>query len=241
MEQTLISISYAASDAALGTQIRDDLATKGGYTVADGAQPGADSMAVVVLSPAAWDDRALKDNLYAALDNGQWVIPVIARPMDIPKLINHLEVVDATGGYDFAALDRRIKDIQASPERFPVRVHTPKVRQANRRTGAVLVSLVALLFVISLWAIIAFDIEAPQEEFEAEDTRLAETRDVLITETMAWLATSLPRSTEQAEAFPATLRAAQTRVRPFFGGTATAIHEQLLEFNSTPTPDTGGD
>lgn len=231
-----ISILHAPTEAALAERIRDDLRAEGRYTVIDRVQPGANAIVIALLSPAALNDPAFMDGLYEALDASQWVLPVRAQPVDVPHEIDHLPVVDVTDGYDYAVLRGQINTIEESPGRYPVRVRTPKVRRSNRRTGIVLAALVLAMFVFSTWAIIMFDIEAPREEFEAEDTALAQTRDVLITETMAYLSTFQPRSTEAAEAFPATVDAVSTRVQPFFAGTATAIHDELARFNATPTP-----
>ena len=57
-----------------------------------------------MLSPAALAIKALQAALIKALDLSLHIVPVMAQPVKLPKLIDHLDVVDFSDGYDFAAL-----------------------------------------------------------------------------------------------------------------------------------------
>jgi hypothetical protein len=233
---TTIYTIFSQADAALAERIQTDLRAAQRHTIHAEASTERDALAVVLLSPAALRDTTFMNALYAALDAGQRLVPVLAQTVAVPKLIDHLPIVDVTDSYEFAVLNGQIEAALASESHTALRVRTPRVQQSNQRIGVFLIGLVIALFIFSSWAIATFDIEAPQEEYDRVDTEVAGTRDMLIFETMQYLSTALPRSTEQAQAFPATVEAVGTRVQPFFAFTATAIHNQLAQFAATPTP-----
>lgn len=232
----MISITHSAKDAPLAARIADDLRAAG-YAVAERVQPGRDHLLIVLVSPDAENDTALLREVEAAHDEGQRVVPVLTAPTELPSLLNHLEPVDATKGYDAGALRERIEAELTPGARLPLRVRTTKVRRSNTRALLVLSALAVIIFVISTYYIAIGVIRPPQDEYNAIDTQVAETRDFLIGPTMEFLSTALPRSTEQAAEFPATLEAVQTRVRPFFAQTATAVDVLLEEFEIAPTPE----
>jgi hypothetical protein len=98
-------------------------------------------------------------------------------------------------------------------------------------------AIVITMFLIGTYFIGIGVIRVPQQEYNELYTEVAVTRDAMIGPTMQYLSTILPRSTEQAVEFDATLRAIPTILRPFVALTATAIDEQLQQFEITPRPE----
>ncbi len=234
----MITLIYTAADEAPATTIRTELTARG-YPLSDAIQTGREHVTIVLLSPDAIGDPAVQRATEAALDRGQHLIPVLARPVALPDLIDHLAAVDWSGGNDVEALQARL-DAALSPDaRLPMRARTPAVRAANRRAGLALALLALTIGGIVTASLIQGIIGFPEEEYEAVDTQAAATRDAMIAPTMAFLSTMLPRSTEQAAAFPATLDAIPTLMRPFVALTATAMDELLVQFESaaTETPE----
>ncbi len=228
----MISLISVAADRALADRITADLRAAG-HTVFDAIQPGRENIVVGLLSPDAVRDPAFIRALDAANDFGQNMVAVVARPVDVPKNLDHLKLLDFSTGYPLAELREQVDNL-GSDSPLALRMQTSKVRASNRRALLFMGVLVVGLFVIGSIMIVLFDIESPADEYEAVDTQVALTRDAIIGPTMAYLSTILPRSTEAAEAFPATLEALPTALRPLVGATATAISEQLAGFELTP-------
>jgi hypothetical protein len=173
-------------------------------------------------------------SVYNALDQGQVIVAALTGAAALPKELDHLNPVDLNAHYDVAAIQQRIAEGQQSD--WLPRVRTPKVKQSNKRT-VVWVSAIALfVFVFALWSISYFRLEAPPEDYGPVYTLDAQTRDAILSPTMEYLSTSLPRSTQQAADFPATLNAVPTLIRPFIAGTTTAIYNDLAGIFPTPTP-----
>lgn len=203
----MINIIYAAQDGELASQIERDLQTAG-------LDEAASDVSVVILSPASADDQGIQAAILSALDKGQRIIPVLAAPTPLPELIEHLEPVDFSAGYDFEALCARLSD-----SGVPMRVRTPAVRRANRLVGYVLVALAVLWFLIAVIFIAGGVIGRPDEEFDAVETQVILTRNYYVD-------VNLPRSTQEAAEFASTVQAVSTALRPILSATATAVAGQ---------------
>lgn len=237
----MITVIHSAADKPLADRIAADLRADG-FDVTDRIQTGRGHVVVGLLSPDATRDPAFTRAFEAANDEGQNMVVVQARPSETPKNLDHLPSLDFSSDYPIDQLKDQIKALSSDHTPYAVRMRTDKVRASNRRALLALGGLVLLMFIGANIAIILFDIESPAEEYAAVDTQVALTRDFLIGPTMQYLATALPRSTEAAEAFPATVDAVPTLLQPFIRQTATAIHQQLGQFESAPataTPDAG--
>lgn len=228
----MLKILNTASDQALAARMGEDL-RKAGYeaSAAGTAAPGRGDAVIFVLSPAGQADSALQDALVAALDHSLHIVPVMAQPVAVPHFIDHLDVVDFSGGYDFATLKAQV-DHELSPGTpMPMRVLTPTVRKSNRTVGYVLAVAVLFMFAAGLYGVGVLHIQAPVEEFNSEATMEAATVMKMIAPLMATYAQSFPKSTEDAVNYPATLGAIPTVYRPLVAATATALI-------ATPIPPT---
>ncbi len=225
----MLKVLYHSGDEALAQQITRDL-QQAGYEVGADAPARSDAV-IAVLSPAAVNDKDVQDGLIDALDKLQQILPVLAEPVKLPKLIDHLGAVDFSQGYDFAALRHRLDPLLAPDARLPLKVLTPTVKRSNRTSGIVLGLIALTMFAVGLYGVGVLHIQAPASQFSEEYTQDAATRDALIAPEMRYYGQFLPYVTPQPSDYPATLRAVPTLYRLFIAQTATAII-------ATPIPPT---
>lgn len=221
----MLKITYTPKDEALAERMLADLRSAS-YQVEDiranGAAQARQDVLLVVLSPEANDDANVRNTIITALDNGQHIIPVFAVPAELPRLIDHLGGLDFSETYDFDALGAKVEEALAGDARLPVRVRTPSVRRSNRSVGIVLGLLALLWFGLGLYGVGVLGIQAPQEEYDAVNTEVALTQAFLMNPELDRYGQFLPRSTDTAQNYAATLRAVPTVYRPFMAATATA-------------------
>ncbi|MEP7293695.1 MAG: hypothetical protein ABI835_18045 [Chloroflexota bacterium] len=230
----MLKIIHTASDQALATRIVSDF-RQGAYEIGDNAVDHGDT-AILVLSPAALNDMALQAELIRALDLSVHLVPVMAQIVQLPKLIDHLDVVDFSTGYDFPLLRRQV-DVELAPDApLPVLALTPKVKRSNRRAGLVVALAALVMFAAGLYAVGVLGIQAPIQEFNNDFTALALTRDLIAAPELEIYAQFLPRSTEDAANYAATLRAVPTVYRPLVALTATAVAQGTLLPAETEAP-----
>jgi hypothetical protein len=199
-----MEIVYNEADAALAQRLQRDAQ----------AQPAlaATAALVVIVSAAAVNDTALQQRIEAARDRGETVIPVRADQTALPRLIEHIAPVDFTDSYDFDALAARLS---APAGALQMKVLTPTARAANRRAAVIFAVLALIMFGVGLYMVGVLGLQAPAEEYNAVETEIILTRNFYID-------AALPRSTEDALNFEATIAAARPTLRPLLIATATA-------------------
>lgn len=211
----MITVISAPGDNDLSARIQQDLQTAG-YIIGDKIEAGTGNLLVLVLSPEGSTDPGVNQAMIEALDNNQHILPVLAKPTQMPKLIDHLTVLDFSQQYDAEALRTYVAALSAPNAGRPMTVITPKIQRANRRIGLWLAGLSVIWFIIALILVGVFHVQAPIEEYNTVDTLEAATVQVV-------LGRSQPRTTQDALDFPTTLQAAPTAQRPLLMATATAI------------------
>ena len=199
-----MEIVFNEADAALAQRIQRDAAALPQLA-------GADAL-VVIVSAAALDDVTVRRRIEAARDRGQTIVPVLAQQVALPRLIEHLAPVDFSADYDFDALAARL---QMPVDRLQMKVLTPTARAANRRAAVIFAVLALIMFALGLYGVGVLGLQAPAEEYNQVETEIILTRNSFIDE-------ALPRSTEDALNFPATVEAARPTLRPLLIATATA-------------------
>ena len=112
-----------------------------------------------------------------------------------------------------------------------MRVLTPAVKRSNRSVGLIIALAVMIMFAAGLYGVGVMRLQAPIAEFNTEATFEAATVMKMIAPVMATYAEFLPKSTEDAANYPATLAAVPTVYRPLVAATATALV-------ATPIPPT---
>ncbi len=213
----MLKVVSAPGDQAVAQRIVGDF-RQAGYDVS-AERPVHGDVAIILLS----DDAGLVAVLDHALDLSLRIVPVRAQLVAVPKLINHLEVVDFSDGYDFAILRQQVDAEMAPDARRPMRVRTPAIRRSNRNAGIVVGIAALIMFAVGLYAVGVLGIQAPMQEFNTDYTMMAMTRDLIVKPVMATYAQFLPKSTEDALNYPATLNAVPTVYRPLVELTATAM------------------
>lgn len=205
----MLTLTYASADSALAERLQQDL----GRADAELAEANA---LIAILSPLGVQDAEVRRALTDALNRGRIVIPVLAAPVTLPPEVAALSPLDLSARYDFSALTSRL-------ERLLPRETTPQQRASNRRYFYVLVALALVMFIMGVYLVGVMGVQFPADEYNAADTVEAATINAVLN---PLLETNQPRTTEQAENFPATVQAAPTGQRPFLMGTATAAASQ---------------
>lgn len=217
----MLKIISTAADAALAQRILADFQAAG-YPISTEAPAHGDT-AILVLSQAALNDAGLHAAMTQALDLSVHIVPVMAQPAALPKMIDHLDVVDFSSDYDFALLRQQVDRELAPDAPLAVRALTPKVRRSNRMAGFVVGIAALVMFVAGLYAVGVLGIQAPIQEFNNDFTALALTRDIIAAPELEIYAQFLPQSTADATNYAPTLRAVPTVYRPLVALTATAV------------------
>ena len=163
---------------------------------------------LVLLSPSSAEDEQVRAELEGALDRGRRIVPLLLAGGEVPALIEHLEPLDPD---DLAGLRRHLEE----DGRLRLRVHTASLRSSNRRAALVVLLFAAIMFLAALYGVGILGLQYPHEEYDEVQERVVATRDAFIEQ-------ALPRSTAQAGAFPVTVEAAATALRPLLVATATA-------------------
>jgi hypothetical protein len=210
---TIISLLHGASDAKLAARIRADLE-------AEGMTIGDDGVAVVILSQQSVEDQAIQAQLVAALDANRHVVPIITQPVELPRLIDNLQPLNFSSGYNREQLLERVKRLSAPDAPSPLVTHTPRVKKANQRAGFIMAGVVAAMFLLALVGVSLGVFQAPADEFAGVETQVILTRNYYIDR-------YIPRNTDEALNFPATLEGVVggSTVQPYLILTATGIVE----------------
>jgi hypothetical protein len=217
----MLKIINTVGDEALAQRITTDF-REAGYEVSTDAPAHGDT-AILILSPTALNNAALHATITQALDLSVHLVPVMAQSVQLPKLIDHLDVVDFSSDYDFPLLREQVERELSPDASLAMRALTPKVKRSNRTAG-ILVGIAALImFVAGLYGVGVMGLQAPIQEFNNDFTALALTRDIIAAPELEIYAQFLPRSTEDAANYAPTLRAVPTVYRPLVALTATAV------------------
>lgn len=196
-----MTIIYAPSDAALAERIENDFRGQ------------LESVVVLLVSPEANNHPQVQSALNAALDANRRVIPVLVRPAALPRPVEHLAALDFTAGY---AADQLRAGLERAASDFHMKVLTPAVRSSNRRTGLIFGLMALVMFLMGLYLVGVVGIRFPEREYGLVETEIILTRDYFIDQ-------ALPRTTEEAANFQATVDAARPTLRPLLVATATAV------------------
>ena len=217
----VIKFAYAPADAALTNRIKNDL--RAGHTITEGEATAGYQLLALVLSTAGLADAGVTDAMYDALDGGKHIIPVLTEKIAVPRLINHLTPADfSDGAYPIADLQNAVAYLTGPEAPLAMRVLTPRTRRKNRNVGLIVFLAAFIMFMAGIIGVGVYHLQAPAEEYNAIETQIVQTRDAIIGPTLNALGQFLPRSTEDAAVFEATLQRMPTVHRPFMEATVTA-------------------
>ncbi len=214
----MITVAYAPSDAGLGQKLEQDLKASG-QSLAQTVQAGREHLLVVVLSAEGAVNAHVNDQMIAALENHQHVIPIFAQRTPLPRLIDNLDPLDFSTGYPLDVLVERIAYFSHPDAPRPLTTLIPSVRAANRRAGIVLIGIVLGVFVLALIMVGSGAVRWPEEEYDVVNTEAMSTIESIVVPTLEGF---MPRSTEAAAEFESTVRAMPSPLRPLIRASATA-------------------
>lgn len=211
----MLNISYGAENAALASQIEADL--KAARVRAYRDDQDAPKVLIALIAPESNTDEAQAAAWREAIQRGDFVLPALTNGAALPGSLAQYEALDFTGGYDATALLERLAQMAHSERQFPLRVIAPKTKRSNRRAALVLSLLAVFMFGAAIWGITVGLVGFPEEEYEQVEAEFQGTLGALVDNV-------LPRSTQDAQNFPATVDAAPTRLQPLLVQTATALY-----------------
>lgn len=204
----MLNIAFHPTDQALAEKLQADLSR----TYIRLEKP----MLIVLLSQAALDSVEVSRSAQQALAEGSRVAIILTQALaNLPS--------PYTGLPTFSAPDGRyeMKPLLA----YLNRVDLGEARIARSRALLLLMLVaVAVMFVLALWGVGSGQVRFPSSEYATDD---AIAFSQIQTLTFPTLDPLMPRSTEDALAFPATVQAASTRNRPYLAETATALPRNL--------------
>lgn len=230
----MIRIASTISDRAAAAHARARLTAHGRAVAPADAleQPGVQGEPLILVwSAAAAADPAVETAILHAHDAGQPMVVVAADDAPLSRWIDHLQPIALSSDPDLAAVRAAIDAAEAG--HFQMRVRTPAAQRANRVTGAVVAVIALVIFGFGLYGVGVLGIQRPSAEFDAVETEIILTRDVLARPELDRYARFLPANpADPAVDFAPTLRLVPTAYRPLLSMTATAYAQ------GTPLPPT---
>ncbi|MCU0482468.1 MAG: toll/interleukin-1 receptor domain-containing protein, partial [Anaerolineae bacterium] len=232
-----VTLVYAESDHKLAMRIRGDLEAES-IRVQDTLTDGA--VVVAVLSAQGAKAPNMVAMLNTASDKYHHILPVLAEPTKLPRVIDHLQPIDMTQANASKELVARVNFLASPQAPRPLTSLTPAKRKQNVQSSLLYGFTAFGIFLVGIIAVGVFGIQAPEDEFYTVETQVYLTQRVYIDQV-------LPRSTEDAVNFQATIPFIPTKARQEAIATATWIvsgqdgtfvprsTEQAVQFESTLT------
>jgi hypothetical protein len=202
----MLNITYAPDEANLAERIQQDLAATN--------ETLNGNILIVLVSPASVQDKTVLKAIHAARSDKHIILPVMVSRTALPDVLAQLETVDFTKGYQLDTLLTALRRAIAG--------HS--TRRKNLLIGAVLLVLILISFTASIYGLMTGIVGVPVDEFSTEAAIQESMIETLVFPTLDPL---MPRTTQDAENFPMTVEAANTRNAPFLMMTATALPRNL--------------
>ncbi len=224
----MLNITCASQDLKLAEQMQQDL-TRITFKM------DFDYLLVLV-SAASQSDETVQQAIETAHKKQQRLVPILLDNTPLPESLNKNQPLDFRAGYKRGSLIRHLRRLELGEDRL----------RGNRRIFGAMGLIVGLMFVASVYLIGNGLVAFPQDEYATEQAIEDAMIATLVYPTLEGL---LPRSTNDAVNFPATVEAASTRDRAFLRGTATALPMNVnatlnaiatsaaLTITPTPTPN----
>lgn len=202
----MLNITYALDDAELAERMQKELSH---INVTFDA-----NILIILVSPASIADKSVLAAINTGITKKYTLLPVILKKATLPQPLRHLEAVDLTKKDDFSAVITALKKAKRSQDSS----------RRNTLIGWGLFGIVLLSFVISIIGLATGYVGVPVDEFSTE---AAIQERMIETFTFPTLDPLMPRTTQDAQNFPLTVEAANTRNAPLLMLTATALPRNL--------------
>ncbi|MGB1287916.1 MAG: hypothetical protein ACPG7F_15355, partial [Aggregatilineales bacterium] len=176
---------------------------------------------ILLLTPEAVSDESIQIMLKAAVNDNRIIIPLQVRPATLSEKLNAEPVTDISSGYHRKHLEKAIRRVEVGAMRI----------RRNTRIFLAVSFLGFLMFAMALVMIGGGYAEFPADEYAAEEaTNLARIEDFTIP-TLYYL---MPRTTQDAANFDATVEAVNRNIKPLLRETATTLADSP---DAIPTQD----
>lgn len=202
----MLNITYAPSEAKLAEQMQADLIKL--------HMRLEHNILIVLVTPDAIADDTVMQTVRKAQRDKHLIAPVIIQATSLPDELKGVKTLDVTKGYKAGALRDYVRRTDLGEQ----------VLRSNSRIFLWLMIVIVIVFSVGTWALATGRVGVPEAEFATEE---AIRQQMIQTLTFPTLDALLPRSTEDAENFPLTLEAANTRNAPLLALTATAQDANL--------------
>ncbi len=234
----MLNVVYAPQDAALAQDVISRLSSQYQFQDLrhDGVSREKGNFLLLVYSDDALKDEVVRSAVYWTFDNNQNTLIVTRGQVELPHILDHLTPIDLNSDPQLAAVQAQIVYLTGTDAPKPMRVLTPTVRKSNRAVAAVFILLATAMFCIGLVAIGGRVARPPEAEYNAVETAIQGTIAIEIQTELDQYVGFLPRSTEDAANYAATLQQVPTRYRPFMAETATSVALQTQSL-ATATPE----
>ncbi len=205
----MLNITYAPNDAATAEKLQQDLSAADLRLL--------HHFMIVLVTPDSMGDSGVETAIERAHAEGHRVLSVVLQRTDMLQTLAGHPVVDLSGGYQAKPVIRALRDADVD-----------RRRPINRLVLLAAVILVLIMFAVSLYGILSGSVAFPVAEYQTENAERAATIDSMVGPTLDVL---VPRTTDEARNFPATVDAVPTYERMFLRGTAT---QMALDGQATP-------
>lgn len=205
----MLNIAFAPPDQELANRIRDDLMR---------SKLRLEHRVLIWLaSPESLADEGVMRTVKQAEKDGVRLAIIKVRPVDVPEGLGEFPPLDMTQKY---SLDRIVAFVNR------VDLGAARIRRSQRLLFFISAGVV-IMFAAAIWGIISGNVRFPIEEYATEFAEELNQISTFVAPTLEFI---MPRTTDDALNFAATVPAIPTRVRIFAIETATALP---LSFSST--------
>lgn len=207
----MLNMTYAPSDQAMADRIRNDLAT---------VPLKLDRRLLIVLaSPASMQDDSVLQSVKEAASAGTHIAVIKVKPVEVAAGMGEFPPLDVSTTYDRQRLVRYLN-----------RVDLGAARLRRNRLLLLLVSGAAMLmFAVGIWGITSGQVAFPVDEYATEYAFELNEISTFAAPTLEYL---MPRTTDDALNYAATVQEMPMRVREFAIETATALNLDQETFST---------
>jgi hypothetical protein len=202
----MLNITFNEKDRELAERIQRDLQSS--------PVKFSQSYNIVVVNSASLKDDEVNSAIAQSQQKGEQLVALMLEDVALPASLKDALQVDCKDGYRARKLNAALRRHEVGAERV----------SRNNIFLAAFAVLSILIFSTALISIATGTVAFPVSEYATEDAANQALIDKFMRPT---LEAFQPRSTMDAENFPATVEAAQTRVAPFLVQTATALPQSL--------------
>jgi hypothetical protein len=210
---TVVTLAYAEADHKFAMRIRGDLEAESIQVTDDLAD---NTVVIAIISATSIKSPVMIDILNRASDQYLHILPILADNSPLPRVIDHLQALDFSQTYSDKDLLDRLTYLTSPDAPRPITVLTPQKRKENVQSSVFYVIIALGIFLMGIIGVGVFGLQAPEEEYYGIETQVYLTQRVFIDQ-------ALPRGTEDAVMFEATIPHIPTKARMEAIGTATWI------------------